>query len=565
MNLVDTPLARVLLRQFPDCRATRRYQQILDDLLDVERKDWGVEKTGREATAPMCRAAFCWYSPLSRHRGDPALLKFFQDGFRGYVREWDRRPGLNGNVWAHGWDIEGLIYGLHFCREALDADVLELAAAQLPAAGQRLANLPRSPDSIGSYGNQRVVWTLGLYLYGQVLNDPALVALSDQFFTEAVDKILDPSGQVIEQQGPCMHYSYTALFYAWLNLAIRSDHSRDHTLREALAWFRNRHTNSLYPIAGPSTRMYKETINSAAVDLLPVAEFVEHELARQWIWRATGRSGPFAHSGHGAGPALWAMLSCTGDHEPTGVAEWDAPRIIYYSSTHLLKRFPLKYVLVRQRYQTHYNFRDYLPFSGIQTWAWENEPPILHPTPLTPSTTQGYALDTARQGTSHNWGGYGAGAVGVDGYVNGNIAVARYDWLWRVIAFTPASTVVVEFGRGGNRRTFWTLNRVEPAEPKIESGRVSFAGRVGCLHSTLKELPAFTSATRQLLYECGDGMVAFGLSNEQFRFEDALHFEDASGKYELQLDPRFFNADNPGNFSIDTWQLAQGTKLICSR
>ncbi|MCG3147104.1 MAG: hypothetical protein PCFJNLEI_00541 [Verrucomicrobiae bacterium] len=580
LHLTDTPLARSLRHPVPDCRATRRYQQSLDNQLDAERRDWAVERMGREATAPLCRAAFCWYSPLSRHHRDPVLLQFFQDGFRKYVGNIDdsglpKRFGLNGESWAHGWDIEGLIYGLHFCREALAADVLELAAARFPLAAHRLANLKRTPEIIGSYGNQRTVWTLGLYLYGQILNDPQLTALSDQFFYEALDKILDPSGQVIEQQGPCMHYSYTALTYTWLNLAVRGDHSRDSLLSKTLAWFRARHTDSFYPLAGPSTRTYNETLNGFVTDLLTAAESIAatDPLPLEWVSQAAAHA-DLVRSAHGGSPLIWAMLACTGDHTPTTAQreQWDAPRLDFYGHTHLLKRAPVKYMLVRQRYQTHFNLRDYLPFSGIQTWAWENEPPIIHPTPIAPSTTQGFGLDTARQGVSHNWGGYGAGAVGIDGYLKGNCLVARYDWFWRVVVFTPAATVVVEFGRGGNRRTLWTLNRVEPATPKIESGRVTFTGRAGCLHTTLKSPPelvtlpdghAWTKNVRQLVYDCGDGMVAFALSNAEFRFTDPLHFTDASGNYELHLDPRLLTPENPGNLSIDTWKLARETKVIC--
>jgi hypothetical protein len=146
---------------------------------------------------------------------------------------------------------------------------------------------------------------------------------------------------------------------------------------------------------------------------------------------------------------------------------------------------------VRRAYQTHFNITDFMPFSGVQTWAWGGEPPIIHPTPLYPSTTQAYGLDTARQGVSHNWGLYGAGAMAADGVrvLPRNereiaLLLARYDWLWRLAFFTGCSTVVLEFGRGGPRRALWTLNRVEPAEPQIAPGVVSFAGRRGRLYSS---------------------------------------------------------------------------------
>jgi hypothetical protein len=701
---------------------------------------------GRGSTSLLCEAAFCWCSPLSRHRGNTDLLRFFENGLRFHIDAIRddglmATSGLNGETWAHGWDVEGLIYGMILLGDRLDKALCGHALERLRLSAQRHAALEQADGRIGTYGNQRCVWTLGLELYGQIFEDSALLALSRKYWDDARPKVLDASGQVIEQYGPCMHYSYTAFIYAWLNLAIRGDDAHRDLVRSCLDWFRWRHTQSLYPIAGPSSRQYYETIPGSVGDLWPAAEQIATEDAsirafvdrgvERWIAMAGGaeRARVRQSFGHAGSVLMWAILM-TPEERRCAIARADScrafarrrpssdtarrqaaalqetacempavgsPRVISLEEmrgaapksacrlcdrTLILKRPPLLYVLVRQRYQTHFNFTDWLPFAGVQTWALGDEPPIIHPTPLYPSTTQSFGVDTARQGASHNWGLYGAGVMGVDGYFRDAqdahdvpFLIARYNWLWRVVCFGELSTVMLEFGGGGAgenkllrsnvgpslaegrpreqhpmetsarctsghaderrpyngkhteaaspvasvcvcpRRTFWTLNRVEPAEPTIRdrvavgqvqgeqtpakagtptaesrsapvgvppSGGlqsttdplhnvVEFAGRRGCLHAWNAGQPAVVASAvehvwargvRQLVYECDGGPAAFALSDNSFRFSDGaplmdrlFRFADATGEYEIALHEGFLRRDNVGNFSIDTWRL----------
>ena len=627
-------LAAVLRKPLQDNDYTRAYQQTLDAWVDGLKTRWDLKRgliasrgialphettpgywsktnaqrrrlcspqarkiyaasSGRSGTAPLCAAAFCWYSPLSRHHHDPELLQFFAAGFDYFVSSINAAGemsscGLNGEYWAHGWDIEGLIYGMIFCREALDKKLLAKALERFRLSARRHAAHPKIPALIGSIGNQRAVWILGLHLYGQILKDKSLIALADRWWEDVLPCVLDESGQVIEQMGPCMHYSYTAFFYAWLNLVVRGDTSQLPRVARCLEWFRMRHTRSLYPIAGPSTRRYYESIHPAC-DLLAAASQVAglDPALRRFVLStlAVSQDPPPAElsgaTGHGASPLMWAILMAPDEQKVSRVISPEKPAIMRFVVTHFIKRSPMQYMLVHHDYQTHYNFTDFLPFSGVQTWALGDEPPIIHPTPLAPSTTQAYRVDTARQGASHNWGLYGAGAVGIDGYSHApktkaglRFLVARYDWLWRLVFFTLRSTVILEFGKGGARQTLWTLNRLAPAKPQIEKALVRFQGRKGCLHSTLarppvlkglKEQDEWATGVRQLIYECKGGAAAFALSDDSFRFaapppQDSRpwRFADARGKYEVVLDRRFFQP-NPGNFRVDPFQLAKGT------
>lgn len=641
--MISDALSQTLLKPIIRNERTLLYQETLDSWVDELRKHWCLERgligsrnvklpheeepgyweldeenrlnhcspearqiytqsAGRDGTGPLCIAAFCWHSPLSRHHSDPQLLAFFAAGLRFYAGSIRHdglmaSKGLNGEGWAHGWDVEGLVYGLIFCGKALPQELRQWALERFRLSAHRHANLPQTPAVIGSCGNQRCVWILGLYLYGQLLDQPELISQADRFWDDAKTKVLDDSGQVIEQLGPCMHYSYTGFFYAWLNLVIRGDASEQVRIERCLDWFRYRHTESLYPVAGPSTRIYRETITPVVYDLLPateqlssgnpqVMEFVTRlaSKARRMypMLPPTGaRREHMGVCGHGASPLMWAILMSQEASTTPPAADLKPLSVTHeYRTLNFLKHSPLPYLLVRREYQTHFNYADFLPFSGIQTWALGNEPPIIHPTPLAPSTTQGDSLDTARQGVSHNWGLYGAGAIGIDAYCSHltepgrlSFVLARYAWLWRLAIFTNQSTVILEFGNGGPRRTLWTLNRVEPATPAIGNSVVTFTNRRACLHASPGLRPRLETLTgddpwakgvHQLRYDCGGNPAAFAFSDASFTFDSPppgdtapWQFSDRGGHYEVVLDRRLF-LPNPGNFRVDTFHLANG-------
>lgn len=642
-------LQRILCRPIVDTARTRRWQQLLDRQVDrllpqwdlvqgfVEKAAddlphrtvpgyWGLPREQRSAlTAPSAKAvydknagrastamhglaAFCYVHPWSTHRGRPELLGFFEAGLRFHAQSIDaggrlNSCGLNGETWAQGWDVEGLIYGLILLGDAVDADLRRQAHEAFARAARALGDLPLAPGSMGTVGNQRMVYALGLWNYGQFLGMPELVAKSDRLLADALHLVLDDTGQVVEQQGPCMHYSFTAFFYAWLNVALRGGGEEQARVLRCLRWFTQRCTRSGRPFAGPTSRQYYEVMPPAVVDLLAAAQQAEPAEPGLLTWmeaaqaEAQRRLPPeqadvLGALGHGASPVMWAQimadpgLQFAPQASPPAVEEPTGVRV--YMTTRLLRRAPLQYVHVHRRYQAQVTLRDMLPFSGLQTFAWGDEPPVLHSTPMHPSTTRAMGLDTARQGVSHNWGLYGAGAMGIDGYLHWlkdqpSLAwmVMRYDWLWRVVAFTPRSLLMLEFGRGGPRTTTWTLDRHDPAEPSIEPAIVRFHGRQACLHTTVATLPQVCRAgeddpwardVRWLEYDCGSGTAAFAWSDASFGFDsdpqvqvDHLDFHEASddgsvAHYRLTLDPRL-SQGSPGNFRVDVWRLVRGTSL----
>lgn len=647
---VQSPIWHVLTRSIPDTARNRAMQEMLDRHIDARLPDWDVARGlygarhvslphetvpgfwslpiaqrkslcspeasnvyaanhGRAGTSHLFVAAFCHHCSFSRHHRKPELAQIVLNAMRHFADSVTDDGCLgaaltSGEPWSEGWDIEGIVYSCVWMNSVMPAELRERLRDRLSRCAARLATLPEKPSVIGSYGNQRLVYALGLELYGQFLGDALLREKARAVLADALPKVLDVSGQVIEQMGPCMHYSYTSFFYAWLNQVVsNSMTSGAADVLRTLRWFVDRHTRDLTPFAGPSTRKHYEVMPSVVIDLLPAAvqlASVESEITT-WVVRAAKRAVEMEFpqhqpdeitqfragvTGHGGSPLVWAMLMSASEsqvpHEVTRESR-RAHGVSLYDSCSLLKRSPLRYLLVHRRYQTHYNFTDFLPFSGIQTWAWGDEPALIHPTPMCPSTTRAMGIDTARQGVSHNWGLFGAGAVGIDGYTvlpreqdDPAWLVARYDQIFRLVIFTPASTVQIEFGNVGPRTTRWTLNRQSPAEPIMQRSIVRFSGRESCLHTSAPRFPVLRHAAeadpwatgvRWLEYECGCEPVLFAFSGEPFellapvRINEAVRFRDASGRYTIQWDERFVQ-DNPGCLRVDTFALAHGTRVV---
>ena len=622
-------LRDILLKTIQDNSRTRRYQECIDRSIDALKETWELDRglnhstgidlphetvpgywmldeeeliartdseasriyeanAGRNSTYTLGGCAFAFHSPLSRHHRDPDLARYFANGLKFHIetiRE-DGVPanyGLNGLEWAHGWDIEGLIYGLILLWDEFDEALRERALEQFRKSAERFHKM----GNTGTHGNQGCVQALGLFLYGKLLDMPELVEASNIRFADLVAKTLDDDGQVIEQYGPCMHYSYTCFFYAWINIYLRHGDGQEARLEKCLRWFRHKHTESMYPFPGPSSRSYSEDLKTTAGDILGACEHVSPQCPMlqkfaDKIWDEIGeQSGGF---GHGASPLMWAILACSGEHEPTDQqrAEWNGPFEANYESINLLGRSPLKYFQAKRAYQTSYDVSDFLPFGGIQTWAWGDEPPIIHPTMLNPSTTQAWGLDTARQKASYNWGLFGAGAMVPDfkyreGLESGepSFLFLRYDQIWRFVVLTDVSTVIVEFGKQGERITTWTLNWIEPAATQFGNGVVSFAGRTARLYSSvphpeLKTVPDKNEETKieVLEYKCGNESAAFAFSDHSFEFlnggqieNNHFRFSDSSGTYRLELDEGFW-AENPGSINLSRGEMFEASRVV---
>jgi hypothetical protein len=246
------------------------------------------------------------------------------------------------------------------------------------------------------------------------------------------------------------------------------------------------------------------------------------------------------------------------------LAKWNEPVTEYFEQT-WFGRAPIKYALIRRRYQTGITYMGWLPMMGLQTWAWGDEPPILHSLHGAASGTQAWGIDTEAKSADHYYYGHGAGLMApavvwrpLGGSQEGQpdelpFTIWRHSKLIQMAIFTDVSTVIIHTGETGRRVTRWALNPIEPSAPIIEDGVVRFENRIGRIYSLKgtpnpeeaigtfreeqKELPV-----QRLAWEIEDNDSAFAFSNESFEFvkddlseKRCLEFKDETGTYRADI------------------------------
>src|SRR5690606_4823322 len=117
----------------------------------------------------------------------------------------------------------------------------------------------------------------------------------------------------------------------------------------------------------------------------------------------------------------------------------------------------------------------------------------------------------------------------------------------------------------------FTLNRLAPAEPVFEAGCVRFTDRRATFHydhATPPRLEARTenhpdaTGVRQLIFELPGELATFGLSDSSLRLDKPFHFTDGTGSYQFIPRPGWLTEENPGNYSIDTFQQAYESRVV---
>ena len=560
---IDT-LRRLLRPQIADNERTRSLQAMIDSRADQALQQLREDENGSATINHTL--SFCYFCSRSRHHKSEEILELSRAGFRDWAEaklKAAREPG--GLSHEHAWTICSMVPTYIWVEqdfsEELRAKVIEAFAAD--------ANGFRKRDNSGRVGNQEMACYDADLLYAYVTSDEDYYRLARELGDAGMVKALDDSGQVVEQYGPCPHYSYLTYAFCFMYAYLVGTGEFDDRLRASLEWFRKWHTESLYLIPGASSRKYHVREMTRPSDLYGGMEYFA---AEQPMYRSLLDRMMAQEEGRSESLEWQILVNRGGDLQPSArdLEEWERPFTRFYETVYF-GRGPIKYALVTRRYQTGITFTGWLPLMGLQTWSWGGEPPIIHPVHDVPSTTQAWGIDTARFPSSHLYYRNGPGCMAADiawraeGSSRENLpdepsfVVWRNETLRNVAIFTDVSTVLIQTGLTGRRVTRWTLNPLEPAKPIFEEGgMVRFEGRTGCVYALagtprlLEEKievhlrawdPAVERNVQSLAYEFPEGgSSVFAFADDSFRFlEDDLEqngvlvFRDSSGTHRADL------------------------------
>jgi len=559
-------LRSVLRGPITDNDRTRRYQRGIDRSVGCALEQVREHAAqGVPAHAPYY-CAFCYQSPLSRWQGNSEIL----DACAQSLDRWadaalaDDLPDLRS--WDHTWTFEGIAHSTVWLEDSLPQKLREKLHDAFIKAGAIFTTRER----MGTVGNQCMSGILGDFLYGCLLNNEDYLALSWQRFSEYAPKVIMENGQVNEQYGPCPNYSSGAFYFTFQYFLLAGVEEFEERIIRALQWFREMHTESLYLFPGPSSRKYYgRWMVHLPLHCFPGLEFGAQgqPMFHTFRDRYEELAGERSREHISAIDTMSILLNRGEDTAPTPeqADDWNRPRLDFYEPC-WFGRGPIKYALIRRQYQTAICFSGWLPLIGLQTWAWGDEPPIIHPLHGAPSTTQAWALDTAAHPADRLSYYEGAGCLAADVVWRDDgssqqglpdeppFVVWRHRTMRQLAIFTDVSTVLIHTGFRENRVTRWALNPLEPAEPIFDAdGIVRFEDRVGRMISLAGE-PEVTKAqgtfpeireertVRMLTYEIDGSDTAFAFSNDSFEFRKndlgrtgLLEFRDETGLYRADV------------------------------
>ncbi|MDP6119091.1 MAG: hypothetical protein QF437_06690 [Planctomycetota bacterium] len=545
---------------------TRRYQDRIDASIDGNLDQFREQsKNPVGLIHPPSNYAFCWFSSLSKWQGNEELLGLCQKGLERWADMSLADELTDIRQWDHSWTFGGIANMYATVEEALP----DAVRTRFLEACHRNAPIAIHRDKMGTVGNQVISGIIGDLLYGHLLDSEEYLAIARERFEKYGPLIIMENGQANEQYGPCPNYSSGAFAGVFEYVLIEELEEWRPRILKSLDWFRWMHTESLYLIPGPSTRMYY----SRWMLHLPLHCFSALEYASEtqpmfldFRDRYEPIAGDHSRDHINGTDTVSIRLNTRETSESTTeqLAKWNEPVTEYFEQT-WFGRAPIKYALIRRRYQTGITYMGWLPMMGLQTWAWGDEPPILHSLHGAASGTQAWGIDTEAKSADHYYYGHGAGLMApavvwrpLGGSQEGQpdelpFTIWRHSKLIQMAIFTDVSTVIIHTGETGRRVTRWALNPIEPSAPIIEDGVVRFENRIGRIYSLKgtpnpeeaigtfreeqKELPV-----QRLAWEIEDNDSAFAFSNESFEFvkddlseKRCLEFKDETGTYRADI------------------------------
>ena len=499
---------------------------------------------GRSSASFIGRVAFCYRHALSRYHRDPAALEVVRSGLRAFR---ERQVGSGsfefcpvGYSTIYGshemaWKLEPLIYAYVWAGDDLPADEREAAWDMLVRAAAFLRSRCNTDPN-----NRGAVWCAITALAGLLLEDQSYLEAARANWDRIAPRIFQ-AGQIMEDTGPDSNYSYACVAYVYLYRLYADDASLDAPLSLVQHWFARMRTLGGVPFEGMSSRMTNLVFNKL-YDVIPMLERYAREepfyteLVNRYL-RYMDNVGRGSHVNHGCDMRIWAMM----EHDPS--IEAGAPEPDWYRAyAGEYKTDATLYAVVKREYQTAITLRAPLPMKGLQTWAFGDEPPLIHPAAEFSSGTKGWGIDTAalyvgKAAGSGVWADREAHWGSPDGVSTYSM---RQEELWTHYVFTPVATLVVISGDIGRRVTQWVINTAVSPHPTVGDAAVSFEGLRGRLFfvggGPEVHLPP-THGAFILRFEREADITPFAFSNETFRFRsledegERIEFDDSSGRY----------------------------------
>lgn len=588
---------RMVCEEPPDNSRARVYQDALDAWYPAFLAEFKEADKEQQAGYgwPASVLAFCHFSPLSRYHGNEEALELSLSAFKASVessfRSLREMPEDVRFGWGGGQGI-GLIAPCIRFESLIDDDIKEKAIRTVEMGAERYVGgtLPQ-----GNVGNQVSARSLGELNAAVFLKRQDYLDIARKTWEWHFPKAITGDAQVIEQYAPCHHYSYNSYRMLWPYRMLANSDALDEVFLSAIEWFRRVHLPNGYNFPGVTARDHRETAGSEFL-LMPILEFFapRQPLYQPWADQlrevSTGRV-----YGWVAETMIQAMMNTRENIQPAAdhAEDWKAPFVRYFDSVYF-HRSPVKYAIVHQNYSTMDLIEGWVPVKGIQSWAWGDEPPVIHPSVTVRSSTVALGIDTAAHSVSHippkgtllfapdaSFSGFDRNTVPWDCSDAERTRLPRqylencFDWRWwglpedddksedavpcitkrneKLITtevFTPFSTVIIHTGETGPRTTEWALNRNDPTEPVIGEGVVHFKDRTPKLYSYNSNPPEISvrdpgdekGDITVLRFESREGSTAFAFSNDSFEFlstdideEGVLEFRDESGTYRVNF------------------------------
>jgi len=492
---------------------------------------------------------------------------------------WEKkinRYGYETQVHEHAWLIEPLLIGYIWMKPHFDIKLQADIEQALFTSSKWLYEHPYLQKN-----NRGMTWAAILMLTGRYFEQADWIALAEKEGSVIFSHVVRSTGEVGEHDesyaggGPDSNYSYTGLAYSLAYRLWSGDASLDESLQLAARWFTGYNTLSQFPnVAGASVRRMRVRGGSMR-DLIPFYEwmaskdaFFGYQATNALSMVEEGNASAFGRTRlHILSPIVFARLLGSAAKSEAAIPNWQNAR-------NQLFTFPqVTYLLTsREHYQTgivlsaRSGFRNDgkrlygdlpengMSLRGMQTWAWEDEHPIIlhdrggldskHSSASVVGTnTATMNVNLTNNKPDHFQSISDDGTLAMHAIQQGSIT--------SIFAFSEASTVVVYLANDGKLVNYWHMNQNFLAGHKVDNTfkLVNFIGRNAKLFFIQGE--AFE---KQMGVEvvANDTSNAFGFSDRKFSFisenlnSGNLIYKDASGIYNLKFtallgDPKQFN------------------------